>query len=99
MKNDKVTDEKWNGDVSLLPESYIIKILPFLYKKETLGIKFGLTGKGIRPNYQVINIDGSVMAMRGDTHSEFDIDKFDESRISECYTLDDILKKRIFGKS
>lgn len=99
MKSDKLTDEKWNGDVSLLPESYILRVLPFLFKKETAGIKFGLTGKGIRPNYQIINIDGSVMAMRGDTHTEFDIDEFDESRISECYTKDDILKIRIFGKS
>lgn len=57
------------------------------------GIRFGTTGRGVYPNYQVHYPDGTVRAFRGRTHSLFFgvSGKFKDRNLSGVYTYDQLL--------
>jgi hypothetical protein len=45
-------------------------------------VRFGLTGRGVRPNYQ-IESPASVVAVRGDTHERHQHTRFDDRELSQ----------------
>ncbi|TLX15974.1 hypothetical protein [Rhizobium sp. MHM7A] len=57
------------------------------------GIRFGTTGRGVYPNYQVHYPDGSVRAFRGRNHGLFSgvNAMFKDRNLSAVYTYDQVL--------
>ncbi|WP_064553946.1 hypothetical protein [Buttiauxella noackiae] len=93
-----MSDNTWDGNVATLPKDYVQTLLGMLDKNDVLAVRLGLTGKGIRPNYQLIHIDNSVTAMNGANHKKFEnVEEFDISRISEPLTRCDITKMLLNG--
>ena len=61
-------------------------------------VRIGMTGEGIRPNYQLIDDEGNVIAINGINHQPFTrISEFDEGRISKAYRIDEIVRMRVWG--
>ncbi|ATA24370.1 hypothetical protein BIY26_00250 [Brenneria goodwinii] len=60
-----------------------------------LGVKFGLTGDGERPNYQLELSNGKSITYRGDNHKPYNKTEFLDGNISDNISLD-ILKKYRF---
>jgi hypothetical protein len=59
--------------------------------RENATVKFGETGKGIRPNYQVTFSDGRIMTLNGASHRDFSrVDEFANGHISQAFTFPDI---------
>lgn len=78
----------WDGDVYKLPKEYIGEVIKRIDKREMLGVKFGITGKGIHPNYQLILIDGSFRPMSGKNHKKFrNASAFNEVNITDIFTI------------
>lgn len=60
-------------------------------------VRFGLTGQGVRPNYQVTSADNHVRAINSASHEEFafkdiNVQEFEPSRISEPFSLGQVAK-------
>lgn len=57
-------------------------------------VRFGLTGTGHGPNYQIECSDGRKIAFRGMGHSEASniADAFEPENISEPFTYDDVVE-------
>lgn len=51
-------------------------------------VRFGVTGIGVQPNYQITFSNGVVRTIRGSSHEAFNqADEFQEDRISDPFTL------------
>lgn len=78
--------------------------LGFGPKREIEGrVRFGLTGKGYAPNYQIEGADGSKHCFRGLGHSACleDDEEFSAQRLSDApYSYEDVqgLLKGLIGK-
>ncbi|WP_139300311.1 hypothetical protein [Nissabacter archeti] len=84
-------EEQWDGEVRTLPKVYIGTVLGMIDKKEMKGVRFGLTGKGIHPNYQLVYLDDSTQAMSGQNHKKFrSLKEFEDGNISRIYTKDEL---------
>ncbi len=56
-------------------------------------VRFGETGRGIQPNYQVTFINGTTITLRGSSHKPFELtDEFDSARISQPFNLAAVTK-------
>ncbi|UCZ80941.1 hypothetical protein LHL03_07365 [Pectobacterium carotovorum] len=60
-------------------------------------IRIGLSGTGVRPNYQVELPNGRVIAINGINHEEFGVEEFDSYWISRPYSIEQLNTMRIFG--
>lgn len=60
-------------------------------------IRIGMSGTGVRPNYQVELPDGRVTAINGINHEMFGVEEFDSNWISRPYSIDQLNTMRIFG--
>ncbi|MEQ4532338.1 MAG: hypothetical protein ABN478_13700 [Mixta sp.] len=82
---------QWDGDIHHLPKSYVLDVRNIIDKPEIVGVRFGITGKGIQPNYQIVYIDGSLQTMSGQNHRQFkNVDEFKQGNISPLYTLGEL---------
>ena len=62
-------------------------------------IRIGLSGTGVRPNYQIELPKGRVIAINGINHEEFGVEAFDSYRISRPYSIEQLNAMRIFGET
>ena len=54
-------------------------------------VRFGITGQGVMPNYQVTFPNGVVRTLRGSSHDSFEqAEAFNEERISRPFSLTEI---------
>lgn len=97
-------DKKWGGDVLDIPFAHFEKMIStardlterrsmFADTKvngENIFLRIGMSGNGIRPNYQVEFSNGLAIAINGVNHEEFDIEEFDRCRISKPYSIDQL---------
>lgn len=61
-------------------------------------VRIGMTGEGIRPNYQLIADMGNEIAINGINHQPFTrVSEFDEGRISKVYRIEEIVRMRVWG--
>jgi hypothetical protein len=59
-------------------------------------VRFGETGDGVRPNYQIEKLAGEVTRFHGRTHEEFHERpdaSFDETRLSQPLTYADVYRE------
>ena len=71
-----MNEEYWNGVVSNMQEND--------------HVRFGTTGKGIYPNYQIISESGEIRTYRGQNHERHEEPKYDETHITGEYALADV---------
>ncbi|WP_421504983.1 hypothetical protein [Erwinia rhapontici] len=60
-------------------------------------IRIGMSGTGVRPNYQVELPNGRIIAINGINHEEFGVEQFDSDWISQPYSIDQLNTMRMFG--
>ncbi len=60
-------------------------------------IRIGMSGTGVRPNYQVELPNGRVIAINGINHEEFGVEEFDSYWISRPYSVDQLNTIRMSG--
>ncbi|AUY24530.1 MAG: hypothetical protein E6X23_02195 [Mixta calida] len=61
-------------------------------------VRIGMTGEGIRPNYQLITDKNSLIAINGINHQPFSrVSEFDEKRISKAYSIEQLINMRVWG--
>lgn len=104
-------DKSWDGNFKAIPLDHFEKMKsaardlaerhrppadPKVNDKH-IYIRIGMSGTGIRPNYQVELPDGHVIAINGINHHEFGVEEFDNYRISQPYSIDQLNTMRIFG--
>jgi outer membrane receptor for ferrienterochelin and colicin len=84
-------DKSWDGDINKLPKDYLSIVKQMVDKRDIAGVRFGITGKGVHPNYELIYIDGSRQPMSGQNHQKFrDFEEFDVTNITNIFTLDEL---------
>lgn len=60
-------------------------------RKDTSIVRFGETGTGIQPNYQVTFENGQTMTRRGSSHERYEsADEFNDKKISQHFTYEQI---------
>jgi hypothetical protein len=83
------TSITWGTSIETLGFLFLQKVLSNMATDSS--VRFGQTGKGIRPNYQVTYANGEIAVFRG-THETFqDIDKFNRDNISIAFSYEDVL--------
>lgn len=60
-------------------------------------IRIGMSGTGIRPNYQVELPNGFVIAINGINHEGFGVEEFDKQWVSKAYSIEELNNMRMFG--
>ncbi len=60
-------------------------------------LRIGLSGTGVRPNYQVELFNGSITPINGINHEAFGVEEFARQRVSKRYSIDDLNTLRLFG--
>ena len=58
-------------------------------------VRFGITGKGIRPNYQIISPRGQIRTYRSQNHERNGEPEYDEAHITGEYTLADVNNRMV----
>ncbi|WBV22945.1 hypothetical protein [Pantoea piersonii] len=89
--NNKMEVRKWvSGHVEGMAEA------ARFHKAES--VRIGMTGEGIRPNYQLIDGNSNEIAINGINHQPFTrVSEFDRGRISKAYKIKDIANMRVWG--
>ena len=83
----------WNKDnLDHLGKKFLRHILDNMRGYEGTVVRFGLTGEGIQPNYQITFPNGIVRPINGISHKLFKKDGFDahefsSDRLSQPFTL------------
>lgn len=60
-------------------------------------IRIGMSGTGIRPNYQVELPNGFIIAINGINDERFGVEEFDKQRVSKAYSIENLNNMRMFG--
>lgn len=68
-------------------------------KDKNIFIRIGMSGTGVRPNYQVELPNGLVIAINGINHEVFGVEEFDRNWISKPYSIEHLNNMRMFGGS
>ncbi len=84
---------EWNaGNIgSVLGRPFLRKVLANFRGRHDARVRFGITGNGIQPNYQIeYQPEGGkparTLAFRGSTHKPYGINEpFNEERISDAF--------------
>lgn len=104
-------DKTWSGNFSDIPLDHFEKMkaaarsLAERRRKveeakpndKNIFIRIGMSGTGIRPNYQVELPNGRVIAVNGINHEEFGVEQFDNYNISRPYSIEQLNSMRMFG--
>lgn len=89
--NNKMEVSKWvSGHVEGMAEA------ARFHKAES--VRIGMTGEGIRPNYQLIDDKSNEIAINGINHQPFmRVSEFERGRISKAYKIEEIIRMRVWG--
>ncbi|ARB82718.1 MULTISPECIES: hypothetical protein [Yersinia] len=104
-------DKAWDGNFRDIPADHFDKMkstarhLAEITKKTTDGkikdkdifIRIGMSGTGVRPNYQVELPDGLVITINGINHESFGVEEFDRHWVSKPYSIEQLNNMRISG--
>ena len=91
----------WNeNNLPNLGRIFLSEVIRNMREKATDGattVRFGLTGKGERPNYQTTFPNGLIRAVNGASHNTFDRtdfneEEFDTFNLSQPFTLAQVKK-------
>ena len=87
---------EWNqSNLSSLGVVFIRNVINHMRGREESTVRFGITGEGISPNYQVTFPNSLVRAIRGSSHEAYEqTDEFEDGRLSEVFSLTDM--QRVF---
>ncbi|WP_262264185.1 hypothetical protein [Pantoea dispersa] len=84
-------DELWDGDINKLPKDYISAVKQIFESQSALGVRFGILGKGIVPNYELLLANGQTDARYGKTGKQFpNTKKFNDGNITRVFSLDEL---------
>ena len=84
-------EELWDGDIYKLPKDYISAVKLMFISQNAVGVRFGILGKGIVPNYELILANGQTDPRIGKTGKPFpNTKKFNDGNITRVFTLDEI---------
>jgi len=80
---------KWDQDnLHTLGRHFLRNVLGNMRGNENTLVRFGETGQGIQPNYQVTFPNGVTRVLRGSSHEAFQqVDEFDSGKISQPFNL------------
>ncbi|MFB2733757.1 hypothetical protein [Shewanella mangrovisoli] len=83
---------EWNEDsLPTLGRVFLRHVIGHMRGRSESTVRFGVTGQGIMPNYQVTFPNGVTRTLRGSSHDAFEqADAFDEERISRPFFLAEI---------
>ena len=82
----------WDGNVTKLDRLFLRNVLDNMRWNEAATVRFGLTGQGIKPNYQVTFPGYKPRTFMGLSHGKFiRADEFDQNRISDDIPYRDVL--------
>ncbi|MCG8565788.1 MAG: hypothetical protein MI747_11975 [Desulfobacterales bacterium] len=70
-----------------LGDEFLQRVLENMEAENGVSVQFGIKGKGIRPNYQIIRADGSVMTLTG-YHGAHHLSVFKPENVSAPLELD-----------
>lgn len=85
------TAELWDGDIYKLPKDYISAVKQMFESQNAVGVRFGILGKGIVPNYELIFADGKTEPRFGKTGKPFpNTKKFNDGNITRVFTLNEL---------
>lgn len=85
------TEELWDGDIKKLPKSYISEVKQMLESQGATGVRFGILGKGIIPNYELVFENGKTEARLGKSGKLYpNTKKFNDGNITKVFTLDEL---------
>lgn len=87
-----MTNITWTDDnLTELGRTFLRKVLDHMRGREDSQVRFGETGHGVMPNYQVRFPNGVVRTLRGSSHKAFEqADQFDVSKISRSFNLAEV---------
>ena len=82
----------WTDDnLHTLGKVFLWKVLDNLRDNEGTTVRFGQTGEGIKPNYEITFANGRVWVLNGASHDTFpDTSTFDPQRVSTPFTRDQV---------
>lgn len=69
---------------SSLGRIFLNCVLNNMVSKESK-VRFGITGKGIHPNYQVIDSKGFINTYNGRSHKKHKVDEFSQKNLSDVF--------------
>lgn len=72
---------------NLLGSKFLNCVLNNMGRKESK-VRFGITGNGIQPNYQITDLNGFIVAYSGKSHKKRNIDEFSEKNLSDVFDRD-----------
>lgn len=79
--------------LSCLGRIFLRKVLDNMRGYDESTVKFGTTGKGIQPNYQITYPNGIVRTIRGSSHGNYtDTEQFDSTKTSEVFSFAQVSK-------
>lgn len=78
----------WNEEnLSLLGKNFLSNVINNM-RFEGSVVRFGETGTGTRPNYQITFPNGRIWTIRGSSHETYeDTDKFNIEKISDPFSF------------
>jgi len=84
---------EWNEEkIKNLGRTFLREVMRNMRSKEST-VRFGETGQGIAPNYQVTFPNGVVMVRNGISHGSFkQVDEFNLDNLSKIFTYVEIEK-------
>lgn len=86
-----MSKEVWDGNIAKLPKDYLSKVKMMMKSQCAVGVRFGITGKGVHPNYELALAGGTTQPMSGQNHEKFrDYEEFDKTNITQLFNLSDI---------
>lgn len=79
---------QWNeSNLSLLGKNFLSNVISNMRFEDSV-VRFGETGKGTWPNYQITFPNERVWTIRGSSHETYeDAEKFNSKKISEPFSL------------
>ncbi|ASN18099.1 hypothetical protein B7764_23480 (plasmid) [Pantoea ananatis] len=104
-------DKVWDGDFRDIPLDHFekmkltartlaeVKRSPSDAKAndKNIFIRIGMSGTGVRPNYQVELPNGFVIAINGINHERFGVEEFDKQWVSKAHSIENLNNMRMFG--
>ena len=86
-----MSKEVWDGNIAKLPKDYLSKVKMMMISQCAAGVRFGITGKGVQPNYELEFAGGVAQPMSGHNHEKYrDFEEFDRTNITRLFSLSDI---------
>jgi len=86
---------EWTKEsIGKLDPAFLAKVVARMHWDGT--VRFGTTGDGIRPNYQICLADKEPVAYNGANHEQFPAtERFDEAKLSEEFRFDELPATRL----